>query len=107
MMNRRSLSSADSSVLSRIVSRMTALPYGRAASALQGDTRSPDLTCRAMPSSSWKSVSRPRALMPCSSDVAMFMCASIVCFRAVSSGRAVMAALRCEALDDRSLSGGV
>jgi hypothetical protein len=37
------------------------------------------------------------------SSVAMFMCVSNVCFRAVSSGRAVMAALRCAALDDTSL----
>ena len=54
-------------------------------------------------SSIWKSVSSPRDLIPCSSAVAMFMCVSRVCFRAVNSGRAVIAALRFAAFDDRSL----
>ena len=35
--------------------------------------------------------------------MAMFMCVSIVCLRAVSSGNAVMAALRCAAFEERSL----
>lgn len=56
-----------------------------------------------MASSIWNRVSSPRSLMPWSSAVAMFMCVSSVVLRAVSSGSAVMAALRLAAFDVRSL----
>lgn len=42
-------------------------------------------------------------MIPCSSAVAMFMCVSRVCFLAVNSGRAVMAAFKLAAFEERSL----
>ena len=63
------------------------------------------LVCFVMASSVWKSVSSPRDLIAWSRAVAMFMCVSSVCLRAVSSGRSVMAVLRLLALDEKSLQG--
>lgn len=59
-----------------------------------------------MLSSIWNNVSNPLLLIPCKSAVAMFMCVSRVVLRAVSSGRAVMAALRLAAFEERSLRVG-
>jgi hypothetical protein len=60
-------------------------------------------TCLAAASSTWKRLSRPRSLIACKSAVAIFICVSKQCFLAVSSGRAVMAVLRCAALLVKSL----
>lgn len=89
------LSSAESPTLS-VVSRET-----RTGPKEGGEG---ELTCFVIDSSIWKSVSSPRDLMPCSRAVAMFICVSSVCLRAVNSGRAVIAALRFAAFDERSLS---
>lgn len=51
--------------------------------------------CFLMSSSSWKKLSSWRSLIPCSRDVAMFMCISSNALRSLSSGSNVMAALRC------------
>lgn len=61
------------------------------------------LTCFVMLSSIWNRVSSPRDLIPCNRAVAMFMWVSSVCFRAVNSGNAVIAAFKLAAFDERSL----
>lgn len=55
------------------------------------------------PSSTWNKVSSPRSLIDCNSAVAMFICVSSVCLRAVSSGSAVMAVLRLAVFELRSI----
>lgn len=61
------------------------------------------LACLPMDSSMLNSSSRPRFLISSRRAVAIFMCVSSVALRAVSSGKAVMAVLRCAAFVERSL----
>ena len=60
-------------------------------------------TCLVIASSMLNSSSKPRFLISSSRVVAIFMCVSSVALRAVSSGKAVMAVLRCAAFAERSL----
>ena len=59
--------------------------------------------CFEIASSVLKSSSSPRRLISSRSAVAMFMCVSSTALRAVSSGSAVIAVLRCAAFAERSL----
>lgn len=64
-------------------------------SGLHNISRICDLFCFVMFSSSWKKLSNCRSLIPFRRAVAMFICMSRSALRSRSSGRSVMAALRC------------
>lgn len=59
--------------------------------------------CLPAVSSIWNRLSSPRSLMDCNNAVAMFMCVSRICLRAVSSGKAVMAVFKFAVLDVKSI----
>lgn len=103
-MSRRTLSSALFFSLSLRASRTAAFVYNSShISKCFLISSSGLLTCLAAASSIWNSVSNPLSLIPCNKAVAMFICVSKICFLAVSSGRAVIAAFKCAALLVRSI----